>query len=75
VALRKAFGQAVRAVRLERGLSQERLAAIAGVDRTYISGLERGVRNPALSTQQRVAEALGVRLADLLAAAEQLEAE
>lgn len=40
---------------------------MAGLDRTYISGLERGVRNPALSTQERVARALDVPLTVLLA--------
>jgi transcriptional regulator with XRE-family HTH domain len=46
------------------------LAAEAGLDRTYISGLERGVRNPALSTQERIAAALGVTVQELVAQAE-----
>jgi transcriptional regulator with XRE-family HTH domain len=48
------------------GLSQEDLAAKAGVDRTYMSGVERGVRNPSLRTAERVADALGVPLHQLL---------
>ena len=68
--LRLAFGRAVRAQRVTRGWSQERLAAEAGLDRTYISGLERGVRNPALSTQERIAAALGVTVQELVAQAE-----
>ena len=64
--VRQAFGQAVREARLKRGWSQEQLASVAHLDRTYISGLERGVRNPALSTQQRLADALGVTLKQLL---------
>ena len=54
------FGETVRVIRLERGWSQEDLAELADVDRTYVSGLERGVRNPALSTQARVVDALGL---------------
>lgn len=69
--LRSAFGEAVRAARTARGWSQERLAAESGLDRTYISGLERGVRNPALSTQERVAKALGVTIGALLSEAEE----
>jgi transcriptional regulator with XRE-family HTH domain len=60
------FGAAVRKVRIAKGLSQERLAELARLDRTYISGLERGVRNPALSTQERIANALEVSLVSLL---------
>jgi transcriptional regulator with XRE-family HTH domain len=56
--LAERFGRAVRAERIRQGLSQEGLAELAGVDRTYISGLERGRRNPALSTVERIAEAL-----------------
>jgi transcriptional regulator with XRE-family HTH domain len=65
--LQQRFGNAVRRARKAKGLSQEKLAQIAGLDRTYISGLERGVRNPALSTQERIAQALDVQLAALLA--------
>jgi XRE family transcriptional regulator, regulator of sulfur utilization len=73
VELKLAFGRAVRALREERGLSQERLAEAADVDDTYISGLERGQRNPTLLTVQRVASALGVTLAELMAQVETLE--
>jgi transcriptional regulator with XRE-family HTH domain len=50
------------------GWSQEELAERAGLDRTYVSGLERGVRNPSLLSQQRIADALGVQLHELLLA-------
>lgn len=60
------FAAAVRRRRLALGLSQEALAEMAGVDRTYISGIERGVRNPTIRTAGRIAEALGVPLRDLL---------
>ena len=68
--LRAGFGRAVRAARLERGLSQEDLAAESGLDRTYISGLERGARNPALSTIEKVSRALEVKVSVLMAQAE-----
>jgi len=69
----EAVGLAVRRVRVRRGHTQEELAFLAGVDRTYVSGLERGIRNPALSTLQRVASALNIRLSRLLAIAEQIQ--
>lgn len=60
-----AFGESVRRARHARGWSQERLAAESGLDRTYISGVERGVRNPSLLSQERIALALGLSLRDL----------
>lgn len=44
------FGQVIRNMRKERGLSQEALALQCGLDRTFISLLERGLRQPSLST-------------------------
>ena len=43
---------------------------MADLDRTYISGLERAVRNPTLATMERIAKALGVKLSELVAEAE-----
>jgi transcriptional regulator with XRE-family HTH domain len=63
----QAFGSAVRRLRLQLGLSQEALAAGAGLDRTYVSSLERGRRNPALTTIVRLARALSVEAHVLLA--------
>lgn len=62
----KQFGKTLRAYRLEAGLSQEKLAAKAGLDRTYIGGSERGERNIALVNIVRLADALGIRPAQLL---------
>lgn len=62
----ESFAAAVRRRRLELRLSQEDLAERSGLDRTYISGVERGVRNPTLKTAQRIAEALEIQLRDLL---------
>lgn len=60
------FGEAVRALRKERGISQERLAALAGIDRAYMGGLERGQRNPSLTTMAKVASGLETPLSEVL---------
>jgi transcriptional regulator with XRE-family HTH domain len=62
----------VRALRSERGLSQEALAFACDLDRTYISGIERGERNPSLTNILKLAAALGTRPAELFARAERL---
>lgn len=62
---RHVFGERIRALRQERGLSQERLAELAGMHRTYLSSLERGERNVGLDNIYAIAEALGVPPADL----------
>jgi len=54
------FGKKVQKLRTDRNLSQEKLAEIAGFDRTYISLLERGVRNPSLVNVFRLAKALNI---------------
>jgi transcriptional regulator with XRE-family HTH domain len=59
------FGQNVRKMRGESGLTQERLAAKADLDPTYVSGIERGVRNPSLLIITRLAKALRVPLSKL----------
>lgn len=60
------FGDRVRTERLKLGLSQEKLAFDCGLDRTYISGIERGKRNLSLLNIHRLADALGLPAADLL---------
>ncbi|WP_437886956.1 helix-turn-helix domain-containing protein [Phytobacter sp. V91] len=59
------LGQRVRALRLEAGLSQESFADKCGLDRTYISGIERGTRNPTLEVLYILATALHTELASL----------
>ena len=56
----------MKRLRTERGWSQEALADAAGLDRTYISGIERVVRNPTVSVVDRIAKALNCRFRDLL---------
>ena len=54
------FGLNVAQVRERRGLSQDKLAEKAEIDRTYLSGIERGVRNPGIKTVIRLSKALEV---------------
>jgi len=61
----KHFGQRVRELRVERGLSQEKLAEISGLHRTYISSLELGKRNVSLVNVHALAKALKVSVASL----------
>ncbi len=65
-----AYGRALRSLRLDRGLSQERLAELAELDRTYVSGIERGERNPSLTNLLRLADALTVQLSEIADLAE-----
>ncbi len=66
-----AFGRAIRELRIGQGLSQEALAERSGLHRTYIGGIERGERNVSLVNIGRLADALDVSMATLMAAAEQ----
>lgn len=59
------FGERIRTLRKERGLSQEDLAELCSLDRTYISGIERGLRNVALRNIEALAKALDVSISDL----------
>lgn len=62
----KLLGLNVRALRRERGLSQEELAHRAHMERSYVSDLERGTRNPSVRALGRLAEALEVEPSQLL---------
>lgn len=59
------FGNAVRVARTTAGLTQEELAERAGLDRSYIGGVERGDRNPTLIVIEKIAGGLGITLAAL----------
>lgn len=56
----------MRRIRVAAGLSQDEIAVRMGVEQTYVSGLERGVRNPTLTTLERAAMALNVKITELL---------
>lgn len=62
----KKVGQNLRRVREEAGYSQEDLADRAGLHRTYVSGVERGVRNPTVTVLEKLARALKVKPSVLL---------
>jgi transcriptional regulator with XRE-family HTH domain len=63
---RRLFGARVRALRLRRNLSQEKLAELADLHRNYVGGIERGERNVALINIVKLARALAVRPASLM---------
>lgn len=69
LARRAAFGRQVRALRVQHGLSQEELAHLAELDRSYVGGIERGERNVGLDNIHRLADALGVGPVELFAEA------
>jgi transcriptional regulator with XRE-family HTH domain len=68
--VRRRVGQNLKRFRKERGLSQEELAFECGLHRTYLSGVERGVRNPTVLVLEEIAVALGIPSWQLLAEAE-----
>jgi transcriptional regulator with XRE-family HTH domain len=64
--LQKCFGEFLRNFRLNKGLSQEKLAGECGLDRTFISLLERGLRQPTISTIFKITEALDIKSSFLI---------
>ena len=67
VSARARFAHRLRAQRLERGLSQEELADLAGLHRTYIGSVERAERNISIDSMERLAMALKLDVSELLA--------
>jgi len=61
-----ALGGAIRRIRLSKDISQEKLALLAEVDRSYVGRVERGDNNVAILTLSRLANALGVSISNLL---------
>lgn len=59
------FGQRVKSLRLQKGLSQEKFALSINMDRTYFAQVESGKRNISLNNIQKIADGLGVTLAEL----------
>ena len=64
--IKKDIGFRIREVRQEKGLSQEKLAALADLHRAYIGQIERGEKNIGVVNLEKIAKALGVNARDLL---------
>jgi transcriptional regulator with XRE-family HTH domain len=64
--MRKLVGRNIRRVRHEKGMTQEEFAERSGFSQQYISGLERGQRNPTIVTLYELAQALGVSHVELV---------
>lgn len=60
------FGAAVRQRRLDQGWTQDKLAERAGLDRSFVSGIERGTRTVSIVTLEKIAEAFNVSMAELV---------
>ena len=60
------FGEKLRDIRLDLGYSQEELSFKAGLHRTYISSVERGKRNISITNIKKIADALGLKMKDLM---------
>lgn len=59
------LGKRVKQFRTELGYTQEKLEELTGLDRSYISGVERGARNPSIKNISKLAKALRVKVSDL----------
>ena len=68
-------GQVIQSYRLRKGMSQEVLSGLAGLDRTHYSKIERGLRSPTLDTLFKIAQALDIPPSDIVQQIEQQIAE
>jgi|TARA_B110000240_G_C13509007_1_gene458037 transcriptional regulator with XRE-family HTH domain len=64
--IKQKFGKRLKELRLQKGLSQEALANIAELDRTYIPSIEKGERNVSITVIEKLAKALGLSMTDLI---------
>jgi len=64
--IKEKFGIRLRTLRKEKGLSQEELALKSGLNRPYISAIEKGKRNVSLEVMEKLAEAMGVQIGELV---------
>ncbi len=64
--LQKCFGETLRNLRIQKGLSQEKLAGECGLDRTFISLLERGLRQPTISSLFKISAVLEIKSSALI---------
>ena len=63
--IKKKFGENLKRLRLEKGLSQESLALSADIDRTYIPSIEKGERNVSITVAEKLAIALNIEISEL----------
>lgn len=63
--VQRRLGRAVKRVRVDRGLTQEQVSAASGLHPTYISDIERGARNPSWEAITRLADGIGVPVAEI----------
>jgi transcriptional regulator with XRE-family HTH domain len=68
----RAFGEALREIRKEKGVSQEALALDSGLDRTYVSLIERGAQSPTIRSVVKLANVLGVQPSEIVVRMESL---
>lgn len=73
--LTREFGALVRQLRLEKGMSQERLAELCGLHRNYVGAVERAERTPSIVTADKLAKALGTTLSNLFSKVEGLDVD
>ena len=66
----KTVGEVIAEFRKKKGISQEVINGLADIGRTHLSAIERGERNPTLETLYRIANALGVKMSDIVIAIE-----
>ena len=63
--IKEKFGRKIKELRKEKNISQEKLANLAEIDRTYLPTIEKGERNVSIEVVEKLAKALGVRIKDL----------
>lgn len=63
--IKRKFGNQIKKLRLENNLSQEALANLSDLDRTYIPSIEKGERNLSLEVIKKLSEALNIKISDL----------
>ena len=59
------IGNKIREIRIKKGLSQEKLALLSDLDRTYIPGIENGKRNISITVLKKISNALGMTVSDI----------
>ncbi|MDP2101173.1 MAG: helix-turn-helix transcriptional regulator [Methylotenera sp.] len=63
--IQQILGFNIKQIREQKGWSQDKLSEVSGLHRTYISGIERGVRNPTVDIVQQIARAFDVHITEL----------